>query len=178
MIGNVAIIVAVDEEGGFAKDYRIPWRDKPFIKKDLKRFKDFTTGHVVVMGRYTYEEIHDMKMLRGKELDDPLLPNRVSFVLTRNPEFVPHGAFVAGGLTQALRADVCQQPDETKTVFIIGGVKVFIESLAWVQDVYCTIVKGNYACDKFFPVHILTKEFQIVDGEEDEDTYFVHYRRK
>lgn len=69
-----AIIVAVDDQGGFSKDEKIPW-DFP---QDLKWFKDRTEGHICVMGRKTYENINS-------RLDDKMatsvLPNRRCFVL-------------------------------------------------------------------------------------------------
>lgn len=47
------IIVAVDCEGGFGKEGKIPW----FLPEDFEHFKNMTTGHVCVMGRRTYEEM-------------------------------------------------------------------------------------------------------------------------
>jgi hypothetical protein len=39
MIKNTAIAVALDEAGGFAKNYETPWKNESFYKKDLKKFK-------------------------------------------------------------------------------------------------------------------------------------------
>lgn len=177
MINNTAIAVALDEAGGFAKNFVTPWKDKPFYKKDLKRFKDLTNGHIVVMGRHTYEEIHEGKVNRGLRENGPLLWGRTSFVLSRNEDFNPHGAKRIGWLRGVMYEDEAMVKDKVQTLFVIGGEKVFWEFLPYTKDVYCTIVKGYYDCDKFFPITELTKKFVIKDGVETDDTYFVHYER-
>lgn len=177
MINKTAIVVALDEAGGFAKNYQIPWKDKPFYKKDLKRFKDLTNGHIVVMGRHTYEEIHQDKLNRGLREDGPLLWGRTSFVLSRDEEFKPHGAKRVGWLRGVMYQDEAMDEKKVQTLFMIGGEKLYLQFLPYVKDVYCTIVKGYYNCDKFFPITELTKKFKIIDGVETKDTYFVHYER-
>jgi dihydrofolate reductase len=177
MIESVAIAVALDEAGGFAKNFETPWKDKPFYKKDLKRFKELTDGNIIAMGRHTYEEIHENKMSRGLREDGPLLWGRTSFVLSRNEEFKPRGAKRVGWLRGLMYEDEVITPYTIQTLFFLGGEKLFIEALPYTKDVYCTIVKGYYNCDKFFPITELTKKFEIRDGVETDDTYFVHYVR-
>jgi dihydrofolate reductase len=178
MINNLSIIVALDEAGGFAKDYQIPWKNETFAKEDMKHFRELTQGNVVLMGRHTYEEIHEKKMERGHELDSPLLPGRTSFVLSRQEEFQPHGAKKIGWYRGLLYHDEILDETIKQKLFVLGGEKLFIEVLPDVSDVYCTIVKGIYNCDKFFLIKELTNKFEIVDGKETDQTYFVHYVRK
>lgn len=177
MITDTAIIVALDEEGGFAKDFKIPWQDQEIFKEDLARFKELTYDNIVVMGRHTYEEIHEMKMANGGRKEDPLLSGRVSYVLSRNEEFIPHGATRIGWFRGLLYQDIVMDPDTQKKLFVLGGGKLFIEVLPYVSEVYCTIVKGFYDCDKFFPINELVKKFEITEGSETPNTYYVHYKR-
>lgn len=165
-------IVAVDQEGGISKDKEIPWIKEPFAKRDLKNFKKLTDGHVVVMGRNTYE---DMFMLQKKRSLDTIkekgiLPNRKSYVVTRT-------------LTEAPGAEVIKQwntahEDNANEIFIIGGERLFVETLSFTKRIYMTVVKGAYKCDQFFPVWALPLYgFKIIDGRQDDDLYFVTYER-
>ena len=66
----VSLIVAMDRCRGIGKDNQLPWR----LPADLKRFRELTTSHHLIVGRKTYESI-------GKPL-----PNRKSLVLTHHPQ--------------------------------------------------------------------------------------------
>ena len=100
---KIALIVAMAEDGTIGHEGRIPWH----ISADLKRFKKLTMGHVVIMGRRTYESI-------GKPL-----PGRRNLVLTRNPSFqAPAGVLTFSSLDAAL--DFCRRQRES-IAFIIGG---------------------------------------------------------
>ena len=50
---KIYLIAAVCNGNGIGKDGQIPWH----VSEDLKRFRDLTTGHPVIMGRKTYESI-------------------------------------------------------------------------------------------------------------------------
>lgn len=163
----MAIIVAVDEAGGFGKDGKIPWHNK----EDFKHFKDTTMGHPCIMGRKTYE---DMRAYQSKKTDEEIteiLPGRKSFVVTRNSDFSAPGATVVSGIREAV-----EQLEENETVFILGGERLYIEALSWATTIYMTIMDGDYHCDKFFPVKALDK-FTIVDGKRGDGLKFVTYRR-
>lgn len=179
---NVAIVVALDLAGGFAKNYEIPWKNEPYAKEDMKRFQQLTKGNAVVMGRHTYEEILVMKGARKKvdvaENTDIitvplLLPNRTSYVLSRNPDFNPIGATKKPELIKVLQDEDAQR----KMIFILGGEKLFIESMPYVKNIFITIVKNYFDCDKFFPLQAL-KDFKIKTGQQTDNLDFMHYERK
>jgi dihydrofolate reductase len=108
---------------------RIPW-DLP---EDFQWFKRLTTGHVLVMGRKTFESI-------GR-----LLPQRHTIVLSRALSVLP-GAQVAADLG---RIDPAR---ETREVFICGGAEVYRQALPLCSDLYLTLVKRVVADgDTFFP---------------------------
>ena len=107
---NLTLVAAVAENGVIGADGDIPWR----IPADFAHFKALTLGHVLVMGRATYESI-------GRPL-----PGRTTIVLTRDPSWSADGVLTASDLPAALKlaADV---DDE---VFVVGGASVYAEALA------------------------------------------------
>lgn len=141
----ISIIAALDEKRGIGKMGKLPWH----LSEDLKRFKEITSGHTVIMGRKTFESI-------GKAL-----PNRENIVVTSNPEFLAEGVLIVHTLQDAF--------EKAKgDVFIIGGGQVFYETLQRADKLYLTLVEGDFSCDAFFPDYseIFTKETFLGAGEE------------
>jgi len=175
-IPPLTIIVAVDEAGGFGKDGKIPW----FFPEDLKHFQTTTTGGVCIMGRHTYTDMFEMIQSKRKDpegqIDDPILKGRESYVVTSNPDYEAHGATAVSGIHQAIQ---CLEIGDNRPVFILGGWRMFQEALAFTETIYMTVVKGKtYDCDKFFPIDVLNKNFEIKGGTETDDLSFITYKRK
>src|SRR5688572_9779145 len=105
---RLSIIVAMSENRVIGRNHRLPWH----LPADLKRFKQLTTGHTIVMGRKTFESI-------GK----PLL-NRRNVVLTRDGNFRAPGVEVAHELDEA----IALAKDDSE-VFVIGGAEIFRDAL-------------------------------------------------
>src|SRR5437016_1881172 len=104
---NVALIVAMSENGVIGDKGKIPWH----IREDLQRFKRLTMGHPIIMGRKTYESI-------GKPL-----PGRTNIVLTQSPNFTaPPEVLKFTNLDAAL--EHCRNQD-AHSAFIVGGSKVY-----------------------------------------------------
>lgn len=143
----ISIIVALDEKRGIGKEGKLPWH----LSEDLKRFKEITSGHTIVMGRKTFDSI-------GK-----VLPNRKNIVISsqlQNLDGKIKDLMFVSSLDEAL--------DKAKgDIFIIGGGQVFAESITRVDKLYLTKVEGDFNCDTFFPEYL---EFQnekfIGAGEE------------
>ena len=76
----LSIIVAKAKNNIIGKENKLIWH----IPDDLKRFKELTTGHNIIMGRKTFESLGG------------ILPNRKHIVFTQNPEenFVIGGAMI------------------------------------------------------------------------------------
>jgi len=109
----------------------IPWH----LPEDFRWFKKMTTGHVVVMGRRTFESI-------GKPL-----PNRTTVVLTHSPGQMP-GVRTISALTQLDPAD----PEFAgRQIFICGGAQLYQAALPLCSDLYLTLVKRTVEGDTFFP---------------------------
>lgn len=166
----INIIVAVDKYGGFSNNKTIPWH----YPEDFKRFRQMTTGKVCVMGHNTYKEILDMATKRQVDVSASVLPNRECYVVSKSTtSFI--GAKHAPDLNYVM--------DRHNTdIFIIGGEKLFIQALAWADNVMMTVIDRDYKCDTFFPVQALDAMFTIKSGEtvtSNGDTlYFVNYSKK
>ena len=155
---EIYIIVAVDEENGIGKNSHLPWN----LKKDMKHFVKITTGNfakqnfslkrkkinAVIMGRTTWESIP--KKYRP-------LKNRKNIVLTSNRDFKAKGAVVANSLPEAFSLIT----PEIEKVFIIGGGKVFEETIKHpkLTGIYITKVHKKFDCDTFFPK--IPREFSV-----------------
>lgn len=114
---RLSAVVATDSKWAIGRDNTIPWR----VPSDLKRFKDLTMGHHMIMGRKTYESIGGP------------LPGRMSIVCTRNPEYVAYGSIVVNSLQEAVQK--CPPNEET---FIVGGESLYVDLLPYTDLVYLT----------------------------------------
>ena len=131
---TVSLIAAMAGNRAIGKDGTLPWR----LPRDLRRFKDLTMGHPLIMGRKTYESI-------GRAL-----PGRRSLVLSRDPGFRPPGVEVVSSLDAAfvrVRAEA--------EVFVIGGASVFREALPRADRLYLTRIHADVEGDVFFPEEAL-----------------------
>jgi len=164
----VSIIVAVDEEGGFGKEGKIPWD----FKEDMNHFKEVTKGAICIMGRRTYEDMVEMR--KGKQIGKSILPGRTCFVVTSNPDYDAKGAQAVASMRYAIEG---LEESDQREIFVIGGEKMYIEALAWSNKIYMTVIKGIYKCDRFFPIKTLPKDYKIDSGEELDNMYFVRYIR-
>lgn len=130
---KLSIIVATAEKGVIGKDNQLIWH----LPEDLKMFRRLTTGHVIIMGRKTFESI-------GKPL-----PNRTSIIISRNTDYLVEGCIVVGSLEEAIEK---AKEFETEEAFIIGGAQIYALALDMADTVYLTQVHHNFEGDAFFPV--------------------------
>ena len=130
---KLSIIVATAEQGVIGKDNQLIWH----LPEDLKMFRRLTTGHVIIMGRKTFESI-------GKPL-----PNRTSIIISRNTDYQVEGCIVVSSLEEAVEK---AKEIETEEAFIIGGAQIYALALDIADTVYLTQVHHNFEGDAFFPV--------------------------
>ena len=157
----IAIVVAHASNRVIGRDGGLPWH----LPSDLRRFRELTSGHTVVMGRRTYESIPD----RFRPL-----PNRRNLVLSRRAGYAPAGAEVYPDLHSALAA--CGND-----CFVVGGESAYREALAMSDRVYATHVEGEHAGDAHFP-DLPEGEWECVESsdpvtENDERFTFRTYER-
>lgn len=129
---KISIIAAMDEKRGIGKNGHLPWH----IPEDLQRFKKTTTGHTIIMGRKTFESIGHP------------LPDRKTIILTRNLSFNSEGCQISTSFSEAI--DLAKSAGESE-VFIAGGGDIFSQSIIFADELYLTIVEGDFEADTFFP---------------------------
>jgi len=125
-----SIIVAFDRKGLIGSGNSLPWR----IPEDLKRFKNLTSGHVVIMGRKTRESI-------GR-----FLPNRTNIVVSRQAGYQAEGCLMANSIEGALAL-----AENAQEVFFIGGVEVYREALKIADRMYITYINQEFSGNVYFP---------------------------
>jgi dihydrofolate reductase len=130
---------------------RMPWH----LSADLKRFKQITMGHPIIMGRLTFEAI-------GRPL-----PGRTNIIVSRNPAYKQEGCVVADSIETAITCG-CRLADE---IFIIGGATLYAASLPLADRLYLTQINRDFAGDTFFPPFdtngwIETARDDITDDEQ------------
>jgi dihydrofolate reductase len=153
----IKIIVAMSENRVIGNNNELIWK----LSSDLKRFKELTTGHPVVMGRKTYESI-------GRPL-----PNRRNIIITRNSEYEVEGCEVVSSLEEALLLT-------NNDCFIIGGGEIYKQSLEIADKIYLTVVHKDFEGDTSFPelnetwAKIDVKDFTS-DDKNEYDYSFIEY---
>jgi len=137
----VSLVVAASANEVIGAEGALPWH----LPGDLRRFRELTTGHVVVMGRLTYESILD-------RLGHPLT-GRTSVVVSRTlGETGYPGVHVARSLPEALAlAEALAAEAGDGEFFVIGGESVYRDVLPLADRVYLTRVHGEVAGDRAMP---------------------------
>jgi dihydrofolate reductase len=129
---RVSLIAAVARNGVIGRGGKLPWH----LPADLKRFKELTLGHHVIMGRRTWESI-------GKAL-----PGRTNVVVSRRANLPPPGVTVVRSLDAALDAARADGDDEA---FVIGGGELYAAALRRADRIYLTVVDADVEGDARFP---------------------------
>ncbi len=164
---KVAAIVAMSENRVIGKDGGLPWH----FPEDLKRFSKLTAGSPVAMGRKTYDSLPDQYRP---------LPGRSNIVFTRNTKWSAGGSVIVETnspsrsvpkLVESLKVD----PSSDKKFWIIGGSEIYKETMPLWDELFLTLVKGNYEGDAFFPE--FESQFEETFKEEKQAFSFINYRR-
>jgi len=123
----IRLIAAIDDKRGLGNG-----QDQPFhIEEDLRRFRELTWGHTILMGLTTYKIIGTLK-------------GRNNVVASREPNLQLSDARVINDIPGFL--------SETKEdVWVIGGGQIFAASLEQADELYLTHVQGDFNCTVFFP---------------------------
>lgn len=127
---RISIIVAYAANRVIGKDGNLPWH----LSEDLKRFRQTTMGHHIVMGRKTWESI-------GR-----LLPGRKHIIITRKPGYAVAGAKVVASVEAAITA-----ARDDSEIFVIGGGEIYALALPIADRILATEVDGKIEGDTYFP---------------------------
>lgn len=127
----ITLIVAMGKNREIGKENQLLWH----LPKDLKRFKELTSGYPIIMGRKTYESI-------GKPL-----PNRTNIVISRKNDWFEEGILIVGSIKEAVK--FAKKIDEE--VFIIGGGNIYEQTIDLADKLEVTLVDAVLDADTFFP---------------------------
>jgi dihydrofolate reductase len=160
----ISMIVAVDENNGIGKNNQLPWH----IQADLKRFRQITLDHTVIMGKNTF-----LSLPAGP------LKNRRNLVMTKNPANHFKGCETVFSLKEAL-----EKCDVGKENFIVGGASIYKLFLPVAKRLYITRVHHTFEADTFFPDieagewEEISRETHDNDGKSDFGYSFIILKRK
>ena len=164
MSKQISIIVAIAENYAIGKDNDLLWH----ISKDLKRFKELTKGHFIIMGKRTYYSLPVRP-----------LPNRTSLIITDIA-----GEEIDNCLMAYSIEDAVEKMDSEKENFIIGGGSIYRQFMPLADKLYITRVHKNFEADTFFPEISLDEwrleeRIDVNDDPQNDFTYsFETYIRK
>lgn len=127
----IGLIVAYSKNRVIGNKGQIPWK----IKGEQKRFRELTTGNIVVMGRRSYEEIGFP------------LPNRTTIVVSNTKNFDQENCYTVGSLEEAINLGKTMN----KNIYISGGAGLYAESIDLVEKMYITEIDAVIEGDTYFP---------------------------
>ncbi len=143
ILPRLSILVAMARNRVIGQNNTLPWH----LPADLRHFKSLTMGKTIVMGRKTYQSI-------GRPL-----PGRANIIITRQTGYEVPGGVVVNSIEDALK--VCRETSAHDSEnFIIGGEKLYRQTIAICQRMYITEIQRDFEGDTFFP------EFNPDDWEE------------
>jgi dihydrofolate reductase len=122
------------------------------LPKDMKRFKEITTGKTVVMGRKTWDS-----------LPVKPLPKRKNYVLTTDDEFEVKGR------TKVLHSiDEVLELGRKGDVYVIGGGQVYYQLMPYADKLMMTHVHVRDDSAKVFFPQITVEDWKIVKSTKHE----------
>lgn len=156
---RICIVAAIGKKRELGKDNNLLWH----IPDDLKRFKELTRGHPIIMGRKTFESIVGYL---GKAL-----PERTNIVITRDAAWDYPGVVVCHSLDEAIEKATELDSEE---IHIGGGAQIYEQVLPRVDKLYLTFIDDTKDADSFFPLY--EKEFTKKVFDEEHEWEGVKYR--
>lgn len=145
----LSLIAVIGKNRELGKDNKLLWH----IPGDLPRFKKLTIGHPVIMGRKTFESI-------GKPL-----AGRTNIVISRS---IPGIEAVAVVPSVEAALEFAKKSSGGEEIFVIGGGKVFAETIDLANRLYLTVVEKQTDADTFFPEY---SKFVRVVAREPQNGY-------
>lgn len=134
-MGQIILIACMDAQRGIGLNNDMPWGR---FKEDMRRFKEATIGHPVIMGRKTFES-----------LPAPLA-ERVNLVVTRQLDLIDRNGRLLGQMSSVCEAVTVGRAFHDD-VYIIGGGEIYKQSIHFATKLVLTHIDKVYGCDTFFP---------------------------
>ena len=160
---NISIIVAIAENFAIGKNNDLLFH----LPNDLKRFKEITSGHTIIMGRNTLLSLPKWP-----------LPNRRHIVITDKPDDVFPGCETVFSIDEAI-----EKVKDEKEAFIIGGGMIYKQFFPVAGKLYLTLVHKPFDADTYFPEVNYTewneiKREDLHDEKNDFDYSYLDLERK
>lgn len=146
------LILACDPKGGIGYQNKLPWSK---LEGDLPRFKELTTGKIVLMGRNTWDSLPKRP-----------LSNRTCWVMTTRP------------IEDAITPDHSSVLNEKNEVWLIGGAKMVESYLQFIDEIHLSRTFAEYTCDTFIDLVKLENEFMCCQKETLADHTYEIWKRK
>lgn len=141
-MATFSIIAALGKNYEIGRNNDLIWH----ISADLKRFKQLTSGHSVIMGRKTFDSINN-KPLR----------NRRNIIITRSENYSFPDVEIVHSVEEAIR-----KMDGEEEAFILGGATIYEQFLPISDKMYLTLIDKQYEADTYFP-RFDKKQWQVVE---------------
>lgn len=148
------IIASADNNWAIGKNNELLIR----IPQDMKRFRQMTTGNVVVMGRKTLESFPNQAPLK----------DRINIVLTANPNYEVKGAVIVHSMDE-LQEEL--QKYNSEDIYVIGGDSIYRQMLDLCDTAYITKIDYAYEADVHLPNLEKDPAWSMTE-ESEEQTYF------
>ena len=161
----LSLIVAVAANGVIGRENGMPWR----LPNDLKRLKELTMGHTLIMGRRTFESL-------GR-----VLPGRMHVVLTGNTDYIFEHPMVR--IVHDI-SELKEYIDSDEEAFIFGGAAIYKLLLPYAKRLYITEIAAEIEGDTFFPGswrEEFTEVSRVPEKNDDINTFtydYVIYERR
>ena len=157
------LILAVDKNWAIGQDNKMLYD----LKKDLKHFKETTTGGLVIMGRKTFDSM------------GAALPNRENIILSRDENLKRDGALVFNDISEI----ISYAEDSKKEAFVIGGSQICELFLDEIDEAIITKIDAESAADTYLHNFDEDPDFEIVEEscpiiDNGIEIKFVRYKRK
>jgi len=160
---KITLVAAIASNNVIGKENSLPWN----IPEDLKRFKQMTSGHTILMGRKTFDSI-------GRPL-----PNRQNIVMTKDENFEQEGIKVINDFDEAL--ELIKESNED--IFVIGGSKIYELFEPVANSLAITRILKDFEGDAFFPdinwdLWQIEKEEKFFDEKSNIECKLIEYSKK
>lgn len=159
---TLIVVAAVAANGVIGIDGDLAWRNSA----DLRRLKDMTMGHTLIMGRKNYDSI-------GRPL-----PGRRTVVLTRQREWQPGGVTVVHDAESELDAALAKIVTDSgdQTFFVFGGSHVYRELLPRADVLELTEIDAELPGNVVFPA-VDWDQWREVSRDPQDGFAWVRYER-
>ena len=141
----IRFIAAIDSQRGIADEHGIPWQG--LVPSDIAYYRKQVSTGTILMGSGLY-----------KELSKPYADS-INYVATRDNQPLREG-FEA--VTDA-RVFLASRPKE-ELVWNLGGALLYESTFDLADELYLTLLEGDFNCTKFFPAY--ENQFELVSESE------------